>query len=60
MAEVYNSNNLSAEDLAEAYTLHPSDHPRMMLVSKVFDGNGFIHGNNSCLSPNLPKESCSS
>jgi len=41
MGEISSSNNLSAEDLAEAYTLHPSDHPGMLLVSKIFDGNGF-------------------
>ena len=32
---------LSAEDLAKAYFLHPSDHPGLLLVSTVFDGNGF-------------------
>jgi len=41
MAEISSSSNLSAEDLAEVYTLHPSDHPGMLLVSQVFDGNGF-------------------
>ena len=32
---------LSAEDLAEAYCLHPLDHPGLLLVSTVFDGSGF-------------------
>ena len=32
---------LTAEDLAEAYHLHPSDHPRSLLVSTAFDGSGF-------------------
>ena len=32
---------LSAEDLAEAYFLHPSNHPGLLIVSSVFDGNGF-------------------
>ena len=41
MADSSNSAQLSAEDLAEAYSLHPSDHPGMLLISKVFDGNGF-------------------
>ena len=31
----------SAEDLAEAYSLHPSDHPGLLLVSITFDGSGF-------------------
>lgn len=33
--------SISAEDLAEAYYLHPSDHPELLLVSTAFDGNGF-------------------
>ena len=32
---------LHAEDLAEAYFLHASDHPGLLTVSSVFDGNGF-------------------
>jgi len=32
---------MSAEDLAEAYMLHPSDHPGLLIVSTIFDGNGF-------------------
>ena len=32
---------LSAEDLAEAYCLHQSDHPGLLLVSTVFDGSNF-------------------
>jgi len=32
---------LSAEDLAEAYALHPSDHPGLLLVSTAFDGSSF-------------------
>jgi len=33
--------DMPAEDLTEAYNLHPSDHPGLMLVSTNFDGNGF-------------------
>jgi len=29
------------EDLAEAYLLHPSNHPGLLLVSTVFYGNDF-------------------
>jgi len=29
------------EDLAEAYTLHPSDHPGLLLVSTAFDGTSY-------------------
>jgi len=36
-----NPDLLPVEDLTEAYTLHPSDHPGMLLVSKIFYGNGF-------------------
>ena len=32
---------IPAEDLAEAYLLHPSDHLGLLLVSTVFYGNGF-------------------
>ena len=32
---------VSAEDLAEAYSLHPSDHPGLLLISNAFDGSGF-------------------
>ena len=32
---------LSQEDLAEAFFLHPSDHPGSLLVSKPFDGTSF-------------------
>ena len=32
---------LSTEDLAEAYCLHPSDHPGLLIISFVFDGKGF-------------------
>ena len=32
---------LSAEDLTEAYSLRPSDHPGLLLVSTAFDGSGF-------------------
>ena len=32
---------ISPEDLAEAYLLHPSDHPGFLIVSTVFDGIGF-------------------
>jgi len=42
------SPTLSAEDLVEAYTLHTSDHPGMLLVSKIFDGNGFGSWNEQC------------
>ena len=41
MADVLNPTALSAEDLAQAYSLHPSDHLGMLLVSKIFVGNGF-------------------
>ena len=41
MADILNPSALSAEDLAEAYSLHHSDHPGMLVVSKIFDGNGF-------------------
>ena len=41
MAVASGSAQLTAEDLAEAYSLHPSDHPGLLLVSKMFDGNGF-------------------
>ena len=32
---------ISLEDLAEAYSLHPSDHPGLLLVSTPFDGTSF-------------------
>ena len=32
---------LSPEDLAEAFFLHPSDYPGLLLVSKPFDGTSF-------------------
>ena len=32
---------ITPEDLAEAYLLHPSDHPGLLLVSTAFDGTGF-------------------
>ena len=32
---------ISDEDLAEAYLLHPSDHPGLLIVFTIFDGNGF-------------------
>ena len=32
---------ISPEDLAEAYLLNPSDHPGLLIVSTVFNGNGF-------------------
>ena len=32
---------LTAEDIAEAYFLHPSDHPGLLIVSSIFDGTGF-------------------
>lgn len=32
---------ISPEDLAEAYFLHPSDHPGLLLVSTAFHGTGF-------------------
>ena len=32
---------ISAEDLVEAYLLHPSDHPGLLLISTPFNGNGF-------------------
>ena len=32
---------LTAEDLVEAYFLHPSDHPGLLIVSSIFDGTGF-------------------
>jgi len=32
---------ISPEDLAEAYSLYPSDHPGLLLVSTPFDGTSF-------------------
>ena len=32
---------MSAEDLVEAYMLHPSDHPGLLIVSTIFDGSSF-------------------
>ena len=32
---------ISSEDLAEAYLLHTSDHPSLLIVTTVFDGNSF-------------------
>jgi len=32
---------ISPEDLVEAYFLHPSDHPGLLLVSTPFDGTSF-------------------
>ena len=32
---------ISPEDLAEAHSLHPSDHPGLLLVSTPFDGTSF-------------------
>jgi len=59
MAEIPNSNNtLSAKDLAETYALHPLDHPGMLLVSKVCDGNGFGSWKRAMLLPYPVKKNC--
>jgi len=34
-------NVVSEEDLSEGFLLHSSDHPGLLLVSTIFDGNGF-------------------
>jgi len=41
MAAVNVTAEITPEDLAEAYFLHPSDHPGLLLVSTAFDGTGF-------------------